>query len=317
MKAVVCKKYGPPEGLVLTEVEKPTPKDDEVLIKICATSVTTSDALIRAMDQNIFLRCLLQAIFGFGKPRNPILGMTLSGVVESTGRKVTLFKAGDKVFAHCSTSATNMRFGSYAEYHCLPEMWNLLKKPDNITHKQAAAIPYGGLLAIHCVKKGIIQRGQTVLVYGASGSIGTMVVQLAKDAGAVVTAVCSSKNFELVKSLGADRVIDYTSDGALSQLESYDLVVDAVGNTKVSALKTASKKALTKGGKYISIDDDVPSTDRKDFIRLKEMAEQGKLVPVIDRCFPLEEMAQAHAYVDQGHKKGNVVISVTKEAGKM
>lgn len=317
MKAVVCKKYGPPEGLVLTEVEKPTPKDDEVLIKICATSVTTSDALIRAMDQNIFLRCLLQAIFGFGKPRNPILGMTLSGVVESTGRKVTLFKAGDKVFAHCSTSATNMRFGSYAEYHCLPEMWNLLKKPDNITHKQAAAIPYGGLLAIHCVKKGIIQRGQTVLVYGASGSIGTMVVQLAKDAGAVVTAVCSSKNFELVKSLGADRVIDYTSDDAISQLESYDLVVDAVGNTKVSALKTASKKALTKGGKYISIDDDVPSTDRKDFIRLKEMAEQGKLVPVIDRCFPLEEMAQAHAYVDQGHKKGNVVISVTKEAGKM
>lgn len=318
MKAVVCTKYGPPEVLVLQEVEKPIPKEDEVLIQIHATSITASDVLIRAMDQNFFLRCVLQAIFGFGKPRNPILGMTLSGVVQSTGKNVTLFEQGDKVFAYGSmSSATNMRFGSYAEYICLPEHWNLLAKPVNITHKQAAAVPYGGFLAWHVVKKGNIQRGQKVLLYGASGSIGTMAIQLAKDAGANLTAVCSSKNFELVKSLGADHVIDYTSNDAVSQLERYDLVLDTVGNSKTSPLKTASKTALTAGGKYISVDDELPSTMREDFVKLKELVEQGKLVPVIDRCFPLEEMAKAHAYVDQGHKKGNVVISVADDADQL
>lgn len=316
MKAVVCTKYGPPEVLVLQDVAKPEPKDDEVLIKICATTVTASDALIRAMDQSFFLRFILQAIFGFGGPRNPILGMALSGVVESTGTKVTSFEKGDKVFAYGSTSPTSMRFGSYAEYICLPENWNLLPKPVNVTHLQAAAIPYGGFLAWHMFKKGNLQRGQKVLIYGASGSIGTMALQFAKEAGAVITAACSKKNFEMVKSFGAEQVIDYTSDDAVSQLESYDLVLDAVGNTKTSALKTASKTALTPGGKYVSIDDDVPSTDREDFLKLKEMAEQGQLVPVIDQCFPLEAMAEAHAYVDQGHKKGNVVISVTDEADK-
>jgi len=318
MKAIVCTKYGPPEGLVLREVARPIPKDDEILIKIHATSVTASDALIRAMNQPFLLRCLLQAIFGFGKPRNPILGMTLSGVVESSGKTVTSFEKGDKVFAYCSMSATKMRFGSYAEYICLPaEHWNVLTKPTNLTHEQAAALPYGGFLAWHCIKKAHIQSGQKVLIYGASGSIGSMAVQLAKNAGADVTAVCSGNNFELAKSIGADHVIDYTCKDAVSQLERYDFVLDAVGNSKTSALKTVSKSALTAGGRYMSIDDELPSAPLEDFIKLKQMAEQGKLVPVIDRSFPLEEMAQAHAYVDKGHKKGNVVISVTPEADKL
>jgi len=206
----------------------------------------------------------------------------------------------------------------------------LLPKPTNLTHLQAAAIPYGGFLAWHVItKQGNLQPGQNVLIYGASGSIGTMAIQLSKIIGAAkVTAACSSKNFDLVQSLGADDVIDYTSGNAIKKLFSeeeggsswsFHLVVDAVGNSKTSALKNAakSKARATPGCRYVSIDDDIPSTKPNDFIKLKELAEQGKLVPIIDRCFPLEEMAQAHAYVDKGHKKGNVVISVTDEANEM
>jgi len=303
--------------LELQEVKKPVPKDDEVLIKIIATSVTASDALLRRMDQGCCMGCLLQAIFGFGRPRNPIMGMTLSGTVEGVGKKVTEFKAGDPVFAYGSTSAMNRRFGSYAEYICLPEDWNLLPKPPNLTHLQAACVPYGGFLAFHIINRGNVQRGQRVLIYGASGCIGTMAVQLAAHAGATVTAACSGGNAALVESLGAARTIDYTSPDAVAQLEKYDLVLDAVGPTKTSELKAASKKALSPGGKYISIDDDVPSSVRKDFEKLRDMAAEGKLVPVIDRCFPLEEIVQAHEYVDEGHKKGNVAISVTEGADKV
>jgi len=320
MKAIVCTKYGPPEALVLKDVARPVPKDDEVLIRIHATSVTASDALIRAMDQNLAMRCLLQAIFGFGRPRRPILGMTLSGEVAEVGRKVTAFRPGDKVFAYGSKSATVRRFGSYAEYLCLPEDWHLLPKPANLTHVAAAALPYGGFLAWHCVRtRGDVRRGQRVLVYGASGSIGTMAVQLAKHAGAAhVTAVCSGKNADLVTSLGADEVLDYTRDDAVAALEqegrAYDVVIDAVGNTKTSPLKVAARKAVTKGGQYVGIDDDVPATPREVFVRLRELAEGGHLAPVIDRSFPLEEMARAHAYVDAGHKAGNVAIAVTDRA---
>jgi NADPH:quinone reductase-like Zn-dependent oxidoreductase len=312
MKAVVCTKYGPPEeGLVLKDVEKPIPKDDEVLIKIYTTSVTASDSHLRSMNESFPLRMLLQAIFGFGKPRNPIFGMVLSGVVESVGKSVTLFKSGDSVFAYGSMSAMERRFGSYAEYQCLPESWNLLSKPVNLTHQQAAAIPYGGFLALHCINKGKLKEGDKVLLYGASGSIGTLAIQMAKRAGAVVTAVCSANNHDLVKDLGADAVIDYTADDAVDQLEDdYDVVIDVVGNKKSSALKEACKKAA---GKYISIDDDVPTTKKEDFVKIKEMAEEGHLKPVIDRTFALSEMVEAHKYVDQGHKKGNVIISVIQE----
>lgn len=310
MKAIECLKYGGSENLVLSEVEKPTPKDNEVLIKIHATSVTTSDVLIRRLNESLVPRFILQMIFGFGKPRNPILGMVTSGVVESKGNAVTNFNIGDEVFAYGSISPTKRHFGSYAEYICLPEDWNIAHKPANKSFEEAAAIPYGGLLASHLLKKTDLKRGDKVLIYGASGSIGTMAIQLAKQAGAHVTSVCSSKNFELVKSLGSDEVIDYTSENAESQLETYKYVIDAVGNSKSSALKEKSKKALTKSGKYISIDHGTPLTPKEAFLNLKTLAEQEKIKAVIDRVYPLEKMAEAHQYVEQGHKRGNVVITV-------
>jgi len=306
----------------------PVPKDKEVRVKIHATSVTASDALIRWVTNpktnNFVLRGLLQIIFGFGRPKNPILGMTCSGEVDAVGKKVTKFKVGDQVFAYGSVSVMDLRFGSYAEYICYPENWNILPKPTSLSHQQCAAIPYGGFLGLHCIRQVSSKCGddltnKKVLIYGASGSIGTMALQFARNMGATVTAVCSSGNFELVKSLGAEKAVDYNAPDAIAQLGDikYDLVVDCVGEKKTSALKKhlAAKKspALEKGGKYFSIDDNVPQTKPVDFAKLREMAEAGKLTPVIDRCFPLEKMAEAHAYVDQGHKKGNVVISVTEE----
>lgn len=310
MKAIECLKYGSSENLVLTEVEKPTPKENEVLIKIKATSVTASDVLIRKLNEPLIPRFILQLIFGFGRPRNPILGMVSSGVVEAKGKNVTLLNVGDKVFAYGSVSPTKRRFGSYAEYICLPEDWNIALKPSNCSFQEAVAIPYGGLLASHLLKKVSINRGDKVLIYGASGSIGTMALQLAKLAGAHVTGVCSGRNFELVKSLGSDEVIDYKAENAASQLETYKYVIDAVGNAKSSALKKKSKKALTHGGKYISIDHGTPLTPKETFLNLKNLAEQEKIKPVIDSVYSLEEMAEAHKYVEKGHKRGNVVIAV-------
>jgi NADPH:quinone reductase-like Zn-dependent oxidoreductase len=310
MKAIVCTKYGSPEVLKLQEVPKPTPKDDEVLIKIHATSVTASDVLMRGLKANFVYKIIIQAMMGFGKPRNPILGMVMSGVVEETGANVTLFKPGDEVMAYGARSMTSIKWGFYAEYMCLPEDWNLTYKPANLSFLEAAALPYGAYLAQHVLKKADLQVDQKVLIYGASGSIGTMAIQFAKQAGVEITAVCSSKNFELVGSLGADKVIDYTHADAVSQLETYDWVLDTVGNTKTSALKEASKTALTPAGQYLSVDEGTPETTREDLVMFKELAEDGKLKPVIDRSFPLEEMVQAHKYVEQGHKKGNVVIAV-------
>nr|WP_319512676.1 NAD(P)-dependent alcohol dehydrogenase [uncultured Draconibacterium sp.] len=310
MKAINCLKYGSCETLVLSEVEKPTPKENEVLIKIKATSVTTSDVLIRRLNEPFIPRFILQLIFGFGRPRNPILGMVTSGVIESKGKDVTLFNVGDEVFAYGSVSPTKRRFGSYAEYICLPEDWNIALKPSNYSFQEAAAILYGGLLASHLLNKTDINRGDKVLIYGASGSIGTMAIQLAKLSGAHITGVCSSRNFELIKSLGSDKVIDYTAENAVSQLETYKYVIDAVGNAKSSTLKEKSKKALTPDGKYISIDHGTPLTPKSVFLKLKTLAEQEKIKPVIDSIYPLEEMAEAHKYVEKGHKRGNVVISV-------
>ncbi|MHB0753695.1 NAD(P)-dependent alcohol dehydrogenase [Polaribacter sp. M15] len=296
--------------MVLSTVKKPAPKANEVLIKICATSVTTSDVLIRRMNEPMIPKFILQLIFGFGRPRNPVLGMVSVGIVERKGKEVTLFETGDEVFGYGSMSPTKRRFGAYAEYICLPEDWNLALKPVNLSFEEAAAIPYGGLLASHLLKKTHIKKGDNVLIYGASGSIGTMAIQLAKHRGAHVTSVCSARNFDLVKSLGSDKMIDYTLENAETQLEAYKYVIDAVGNSKSSTLKEKSKNALTSNGKYISIDHGVPLTPKEAFLNLKSLAEQEKIIPVIDSIYPLEKIAEAHKYVEMGHKRGNVIITV-------
>lgn len=310
MKAIKCLKYGGIEHLVLEEVKKPTPKANEVQIKIHASAVTASDVLLRKMDEGPINKFILQLIFGFGKPRNPILGMVTSGTITAKGKDVKGFNIGDEVFAYGSMSATKRHFGSYAEFICLPEDWNIAKKPTNISHQEAAALPYGGLLATHLLSQANIKTGDKILIYGASGSIGTMAIQLAKNMGAYVSSVCSSKNFELVRSLGSDKVIDYTKAEALSQLETYKYVFDAVGNSKTSPLKEQSKTALEPGGQYISIDKGIPLTPKSAFLSLKDLASQGKLKAIIDRVYPLEQIAEAHHYVEKGHKRGNVVISI-------
>lgn len=304
MKAIICTKYGPPEVLQLKEVEKPSPKNNEVLIKIFATAVTASDCIVRGFKVPIIFWIPMALAVGFPKPRQPILGIVLAGEVESVGKDVKTFTKGDQVFGWDLFPA----FGGYAEYKCMPEEGMLVIKPTGVNYEEAAAVPYGGLLALHYLKKGNIQSGQKILIYGASGAVGTSAVQLARYFGAKVTGVCSATNLELVKSLGADTVIDYTKEDFTNRGEFYDFIFDAVGKRK--STKIEFKKALTQNGKFISVDDGHPKHHIEDLILLKELVEAGQIKPVLDRCYPLEQMVQAHRYVDKGHKKGNVVITV-------
>lgn len=314
MKAIVCTKYGPPEVLQLKEIEKPQPKNNEVLIKIFATAVTSSDCFTR--DINVLPKAFwlpARIALGFSKPRKPILGFVLAGEIEAVGKNVNRFKKGDQVLAY-----PGMRFGAYAEYTCLPENGKIgpkealvVFKPANVTYEEAAAVPYGGTLAMHfLLRKGNLKNGQKILIYGASGAVGSSAVQLAKYFGAQVTGVCSTVNLELVKSLGADKVLDYTNDDSANQLEDYDLVFDTVGKRKSSALKLQCIKALSPNGKYITVDGGSPKLLLEDLTLLKDMVETGELKPVIDKCYSLEHIAEAHRYVEKGHKKGNVVITV-------
>jgi NADPH:quinone reductase-like Zn-dependent oxidoreductase len=305
MKAIVCTKYGPPEVLLLKEVEKPTPKNNEVLIKIFATAVTASDCIVRGFKVPIKFWIPMALAVGFPKPRQPILGMVLVGEVESVGKDVKSFKKGNQVFGF-----DRFVLGTYAEYKCMPEEGMLTAKPGNVNYEEAAAVPYGGLLALHFLRKGNIQSGQKILVYGASGAIGTSAVQIARYLGAEVTGVCSTTNLELVKSLGADTVIDYTKEDFRNRGELYDLVFNAVGKRKA---KLQCDHVLTPNGKHITVDDGSPKLHIEELVLLKELVEAGNFRPVIDRCYPLEQIVEAHRYVEQGHKKGNVVITVSHD----
>jgi NADPH:quinone reductase-like Zn-dependent oxidoreductase len=317
MKAIVYFKYGAPEVLQLNDVEKPTPKDNEILIKIKATAVNSGDVRLRKADP-----FAVRFFFGLTKPKKNILGGVLSGEIEAIGANVKRYKVGDSVFG-----ATGMGFGAYAEYKCLPESAVLALKPNNITHEEAAVIPFGGMTALHFIKKANIQSGQRILINGASGAVGTAAIQLAKYYGAYVTGVCSTANINLVKSLGADEAIDYTKEDFTKNGKTYDVIFDTVDKISFSdSLKSLNKKgililgasgiagmlqglwtSITSSKKVIT---GIISQKTEDMIFLKTLIEKGKMKPVIDRTYSITQMAEAHAYVEKGHKKGNVAITV-------
>lgn len=302
MKAVVYDKFGPPDVLHLEEVPKPVPKDNEVLVKVHATTVTAGDIRMRSFNvppsQWIFARLYL----GIRKPRRPILGMEISGEVEAVGKDVSGYKPGDQVFG----STFSVGFGGYAEYICLPENGIVTNKPSNMSHEEAAAVPVGTTTALRFLRKANINEGQIVLIYGSSGSVGSYAVQLAKYFGAKVIGVCSTDNLGWVKEIGADKVIDYTKEDFTQNKETYDIIFDAVG--KFSSSK--AKKSLANRGVYVSV---LGSSDKEkieNLIFIKELIEAGKIKAAIDRTYSFEEIVEAHRYVDKGHKKGNVVINV-------
>lgn len=315
MKAAVYLQYGPPAVLQIKEVAKPVPKPNEILIRIRSTAVNSGDVRLRKADP-----LAVRFIFGLLKPKINILGSVFSGEVEEIGNEVKIFKVGDQVFGH-----TDMHFGAYAEYLCVPEDGTLAIKPAGITHAEAAAIPFGGVTAWHFIKKAAIKPGQKVLVVGASGAVGSAAVQLAKWLGAHVTGVCSTANIALVQSIGADKAIDYTKEHFIKNGETYDVIFDAVNTLDVfSSLNSLNKNGIMilsaagmlkmLQGLWISITSSkkvktgVISHTAADIATLKQLIETGKLKPVIDSTYSLAQIAEAHAYVEKGHKKGNISI---------
>ncbi len=327
MKAIVCTKYGPPEVLQLQEVEKPTPKDNEVLIKVFATTANAADLRMRSADFPVLFWLPIRLMMGFRGPKHNILGVELAGEIEIVGNAVTRFKPGDQVYA-----SSGFAQGGYAEYICLPEGGRVAIKPANMTFEEAAAVPHGALCALHYLRAGKVQSGQHVLIFGASGSIGTYAVQLAKHFGAEVTGVCSAAKVDTVKSLGADHVIDYKKEDFTKNGQTYDVIFDTIGKSPFTGCvrslkedgsyleavhltlsrivqglwisKTSSKKVI--GGVAVY------TAENLDFLR--GLIEAGQLKAVIDRSYPLEQAAEAHRYAETGQKKGNVVITVAHDS---
>jgi NADPH:quinone reductase-like Zn-dependent oxidoreductase len=322
MKAAVYERYGPPDVLELKEVPKPSPKDNEVLTKIQATTVTSGDWRARSLDMPVGFGLIGRLVFGVSRPRQPILGTELAGDIESVGKDVTKFKVGDQVFAFSGAG-----MGCHAEYKCMPEDGAVAVKPPNLTYDEAAAISFGGTTALDFFRRAKIQSGEKVLINGASGAVGTAAVQLAKHFGADVTGVCSAANVELVRSLGADHVIDYTKEDFTANGDTYDIIVDTVGTAPFSrskgSLKERGRLLVVLGGlpdmlrmPWVSMTSSKkviagPAAARADDLRfLAELAEAGEFKPVIDRRYPFEQIAEAHRYVDTGRKKGNVIITL-------
>lgn len=326
MKAVTYTKYGPPEVLELKEVKKPTPKDNEILVKVHATTVTAADVRMRSFKVPLSYWLFARIALGFREPKIKILGGELAGEIESVGKHIKNFKRGDHVFAYPGHHG-----GGYAQYVCLPEDSAIVIKPSNLNFEEAAAISFGGNTALHFLKQANIQNGQKVLIYGTSGSVGTFAVQLAKHFGAEVTGVCSTTNMDWVKSLGADNVIDYTKEDFSKNGEIYDVILDTVGKASLSGCM----RSLKKEGTYLQVvaapvtsiqmkwigmtssktligGTAIPTT--KNLIFLKELLEAGKIKPVIDRKYTMEQIVEAHKYVDKGHKKGNVVINIENDS---
>jgi NADPH:quinone reductase-like Zn-dependent oxidoreductase len=329
MKAMVWTKYGPPDGLQLKEVATPAPKDHEVLIRIYATTVTAADCELRGLKFPLPLRLPLRIYLGLIRPRNIILGQELAGEIEAVCKEVTRFRQGDQVFAW-----TGIGLGAYAEYKCLPEDGVLAIKPSNMTYEEAAALPLGGLEAVYFLRRSNIQSGEKMLIIGAGGSIGTFAVQIARYFGAEVTAVDSTEKLDMLRSIGADHVIDYTREDYSKSGETYDVIFDVVGKSSFSR----SIRSLKHNGRYLlgnprlsqrvrgrwmsrrSSKKVIPWASRtaseytEDCNFLTKLIEAGKVKSVIDRRYPLEQTAEAHRYVDTGHKKGNVVITVTQNS---
>ena len=309
MKAVICKKYGEPEVLKLEEVAKPIPNDNEICVKIHATAVTNSDIFIRGSKLPFPIIIPFRLMIGITRPRKSIIGLVFSGEIESIGKNIKRFKSGDNVFG-----LTGFNLGCYAEYMCMKETDSMSGcislKPENISHEEATMAAYGGLLAFQYLENGDIQIGQKVLIYGASGTTGTLAIQIAKSLGAEVTGVCSTSNLEMVKNLGADYVIDYTKQDSVPNDVTYDFILDAVGKAKTSKLKDSCKKALTAKGKYVSIDNGDLKLYSHRLDKIKDYVESDKIKPVMDKIYSLDEIVEAHRYVEKGHKKGGVAITV-------
>jgi NADPH:quinone reductase-like Zn-dependent oxidoreductase len=326
VKAIVWTKYGSPDGLQLKEVEKPTPEDHEVLIRVHATTVTAGDCEMRRLDFPLALRLPMRLYVGLTRPKRvTILGQELAGEIESVGKDVRQFNPGDQVFA-----AIGFGFGAYAEYKCLPEtseMDVLATKPVNLSYEEAAAVPVGGLNALHFLRQANLRSGQKLLINGAGGSIGTIAIQLARSYGVNVTAVDSTTKLDMLRSIGADQVVDYTRQDFTKSGETYDAIFDVVGEASFSGCMRSLKEngiyllgnpamSKTVRGRWISMTSNkqvfagTASYRMEDLVFLTDLIEAGKIKPVIDRCFPLEKMAEAHRYVEKGHKKGNVVVTL-------